>query len=108
MEQEQIIQGNKLIAEFVRTAEKQYSDDGDFIDSQYCNDNSSEANYYRWGDMRFSTSWDWIMPVVKKIQQIELSDFPKKKAIMNALLDVEIESLYLAVVIFAQWYNEAF
>lgn len=78
--------GNKLIAEFT---EERIS-----------------VNRY---DLKYHSSWDWLMPVVKKIQQIRTPYFNKKKpvmdALMDALMDVEVKSLWEAVVIFIQWYN---
>lgn len=55
----------------------------------------------------YSTSWDELMPVVKKIQQLQIDDFTKKKPVMSALMDVEIESLFNAVVVFLQWWSKA-
>lgn len=55
----------------------------------------------------YSTSWDELIPVVKKIQQLQIDDFTKKKPVMSALMDVEIESLFNAVVVFLQWWSKA-
>jgi hypothetical protein len=48
-----------------------------------------------------------LIPVVKKIQQLKLDEFSKKKPVMNALMDVEIESLFDSVVVFLQWWSKA-
>jgi len=55
----------------------------------------------------YRDSWDELMPVVKKIQQLSIEDFGKKKPVMNALMDVELESLFAAVVAFVKWYNSS-
>lgn len=53
----------------------------------------------------YHTSWNALMPVVKKIQRLEISEFYRKKPVMNALMDVEIESVFLSVSAFVKWYN---
>ena len=53
----------------------------------------------------YHTSWNALMPVVKRIQRLEISEFYRKKPVMNALMDVEIESLFKAVSVFVKWYN---
>jgi len=56
---------------------------------------------------KYSESWDELIPVVKKIQQLKVDDFTKKKPIMNAMMDVEIKSLFTSVVAFLQWWSKA-
>ena len=53
----------------------------------------------------YHASWNALMPVVKRIQRLEISEFYRKKPVMNALMDVEIESLFKAVSVFVKWYN---
>lgn len=54
---------------------------------------------------KFHSSWDKLMPVVKKIQLLKISDFTKKERIMSALLDVDIYNLWASVLIFLNWYK---
>lgn len=67
----------------------------EFMDSKHLNNFS------------YSTSWDELIPVVKKIQKLQVEDFTKKKPIIHALMDLEIESLYNSVVVFLQWWSKA-
>ena len=53
----------------------------------------------------YHTSWNALMPVVKKIQRLEIPDFSKKKPVMSALMDVDIDVLFTAVSVFVKWYN---
>jgi hypothetical protein len=53
----------------------------------------------------YDKDWNKLMPVVKKIQQLEVSEFYRKKPVMSALIDVDIETLFKAVVVFTQWFN---
>lgn len=55
----------------------------------------------------YSTSWDELIPVVKKIQQLPIDDFTKKKPVMSALMDVDIETLFNSVVMFLKWWSKA-
>lgn len=53
----------------------------------------------------YHANWNAIMPVVKKIQRLEIPDFSKKKPVMSALMDVDIYILFTAVSIFVKWYK---
>lgn len=53
----------------------------------------------------YHTSWNALMPVVGRIKRLEISEFHRKKPVMDALMDVEIEELFAAVSGFAKWYN---
>lgn len=57
-------------------------------------------------DLLYHSSWDWLIPAVKKIQQLKIEDFPKKKPVINAMHDVEKKLLWAAVVAFITWYNK--
>ena len=56
-------------------------------------------------EFKYNSSFDWLMPVVKKIQQLKIEEFSKKKPVMSALMDVDIEILWTAVVAFLKWYS---
>lgn len=64
--QEEIIEGNKLIAEFMN-----YND----VDCSYCK-NNYDCNHIQCGLskeekeelLQYHTSWDWLMGVVEKIE----------------------------------------
>ena len=114
----------KLISSFISEAETLYSEFGDFIHSRYNGDNSSEANYYTWASMKFNTSWDWLMPVVEKIESLNFDNYTvgwessknffcfyksfdtgEREDTINVERSSNIESAYHAVVKFIQWYN---
>lgn len=56
-------------------------------------------------NFNYHSDWNELMSVVKDIQQLEIEEFSKKKPIMDALLDVDIEILYNAVIVFLQWHR---
>ena len=57
--------------------------------------------------LNYKSNWSLLMPIVKKIQQLPIDDFTKKKPVMSALMDVEIESLFNSVVVFLRWWYQA-
>jgi hypothetical protein len=65
-----------------------------------------------WGNrieiMHFDTSWDWLMPVVEKIDNLETDEeFAEKMGdITHALIDINIDELYYQVCLFIDKYNK--
>jgi len=103
MKTEEIIDNNKLIAEFMGWTRSPF----DHLPNRMYNDDL-QAGHSLGRDaitMKYNTSWDELIPVVKKIQQISIENFSIKKPVMSALIDVDIELLYLAVVVFILRYN---
>ena len=121
MTKEKILEGNKIIAEFM-----QYSD----IDCHECK-HSGVCNHLQCGlstqekieQFKFHSSYDWIMPVVEKIEQLL---FPNDVfynihilggccvCIISSDMDelgqysepTKILTVFKAVVEFIKWYNE--
>jgi hypothetical protein len=62
---------------------------------------------HRLSELKYHTSWDWLMPVVVKCfdKQEEISDDLSFK-LNDALLETNIESLYRVVVEFINQYNK--
>jgi hypothetical protein len=110
---------NKLIAEFIGCKSGLDEKGNDLV---YFNN--------RWGDrflisdLKYNTSWDWLMPVVEKIENLgyhtKLTGYKEKwrfKIILTKrpLLIVsqwelnstsKIETVYKCIIRFIQWYNE--
>jgi len=124
MENKEIIEGNKLIAEFMggkyRKGNKKQS-----IEERYFG--LIEKGYYHWvSELRYHKSWDWIMPVVEKIEKlgciVEISYSlvcmcricvigKKYEKAFNITNDNNgglepIIAVYKSVVEFIKWYNE--
>jgi len=79
----------------------------------YCNDYIELINF------NYETSWDWLMPVVEKIEKegYEVDIYSNKcematnfgSTLLNPILydkGSKIESTWLACVQFIQWYNQ--
>lgn len=103
-------ENNKLIAEFM-----EYPSNG--FGKYICpvKDIPVEAD-----ELPYHTSWDWLMPVVEKIEgcdgvsdeevvTIEYHDciIPYHQGEIRAIgADSKIDAVYQAVVAFIKWYNE--
>ncbi len=100
---------NKLIAEFM-----DFTQAGDFFYPP-----EEDVQIYDWLNgitsypsrfLRFHSSWEWLMPVVEKIKDIELRT-PTRDCNIDKIdevltCDLRIDNLYDAVVEFITWYNE--
>lgn len=127
-------QGNCLIAEFMGATNKsRYGDypEGAFRfpttlhDSQVPDEASGhEVPYIHLKDLQYNTSWDWLMPVIEKINTIALDEHGEMNVMFaahecligeeynNPKVEVKrdfkkplIEMLWLAVVEFIKWKN---
>jgi hypothetical protein len=101
-----MIENNKLIAEFIGV----YSEENGY-------------DYTKIGNkgVCYHTSWDWLMPVVDKIESLDQDDvfdveFKMEKGAVEIICNKyqqseefclsRLESTYKAVVEFIKWYNE--
>ena len=58
-------------------------------------------------EAEYHTSWEWIMPVIKKIRQIDFDDADRlKHNITLYLLECDIKYTHKAVVAFIKCYND--
>lgn len=142
MNEKEIIAGNKLIAEFMGAKiypMKGYPDTVQFLQGsefEWSKDyyrNVPESNYYNctYKELRYYTSWDWLMPVVEKIEKISNEEITKvyisiegtqcriatyydifrnatqiKKFRHVVAASTKLESVWQAVVAFIKWYND--
>ena len=123
MTNEEIIEGNKLIAEFMGGKFRK-SKDKNTLNKYF--DLKDKGYFYYENEIRYHTSWDWIMPVLEKIEQlgciIEISyslvcmcricviGIKHEKA-FNIINDNNgglepIIAIYKSVVEFIKWYNQ--
>lgn len=111
MNQEQLLEGNKLIAKFdgwVHFPTPKNKGNG------YWNNEKRGFAHWSLDSFKYHSSWDWLMPVVGKINKLfdEESDnwlgkcldddFPK---IIELRITESIKSVYVHVIQFIQWYN---
>ena len=110
-------EGNKLIAQFLNWK-------SDFIDTPNYKDVVFEPdeNHIAWDgagcyydyEMQFNKSWDWLMPVIKKIEHLEISLFNdsihfqiQRHLLLTLPINTDILTVYSQVVDFIKWYNDA-
>jgi len=103
-------EGNRLIAEFMGAKyphdfQKSYAVFRPVIFGDMQGDYSCDDK-----DLRFHSSWDWLMPVVKKIFKINMIPLDKshpKFLLQHSILTLnDINDVYTEVVNFIQWYNQ--
>ena len=92
------MENNKLIAEFMGYTP--YEKFGDNAEYYY------RGEYVKLDEMRFHTSWDWLMPVVVKCFNEDDSNDDLNFRLNDALLETNIDSLYEAVVEFINEHNK--
>ena len=118
-------EGNKLIEKFNHP---EYSINGDWILK-----NDEVGTRYHVSVLQYHTSWDWLMPVVEKIEKIH-DDFhgyfgvhiysnsctiqgtnlrtdpenfhPAYMSDPNLICETKIESTWYNILQFIQWYNK--
>lgn len=109
MEQQQILEGNRLIMEsvFAQDHHKKWMEK--LIKFEGNPDVAFE-------EARYHDRWDWIMPIVEKIERgnygfkmcrkvVEIYWDDSKELILKRKEKSRIESLWIAIVDFIQWYN---
>lgn len=74
-------------------------------DWDYSKDEEQLIFYY--DDLKFHSSWDWLMPVVIKCFEVDNNANDDLNFKLNdALLETNIETLYNACISFIKWYNQ--
>ena len=120
---EEILEGNKLIAEFMgmKFLSTHFDSAGYEQYSYSVSDEISKQVYGYTGtttflDNQFNTSWDWLMPVVEEIEKMEainlkiegvscqICSYGFVRARETA--DTKKEAVWLAVVEFIKWHNQ--
>ena len=107
MTQEEIIKGNKLIAEFEH---RKFF--GNLIDK------FGEGTFNELPEMKYHTSWSWLMPVVEKIESkgycvfiqndccwMQVGRAGMRLPIITNLADCKIDAVYKTIIEFITWYN---
>jgi hypothetical protein len=128
---ENIEEGNKIISEFMgyQILRKKYQtqhycssnestwvvDEGDIV----CDDNGNEVDderqepYFELEFLPFNSSWDWLMPVWKKITNTcppfnknnQSDGYFAYNSVPIFLEDVNIEKTWYYIVKYINWYN---
>lgn len=116
------IEGNKLIAEFMGSSFKTYKKGHirkDTVTVCYFDDGMSPfSGGVSIENLKYHSSWDWLMPVVEKIETIDFVVIIKQgecvivnnsgntPKFIQQVSTTKIESTWLACVEFIEWYNK--
>lgn len=131
MEQAEIIEGNRLIAEFMGFYITEFNGSYHFVCKERKKpEHLNQAWEFRLEEAKYHSSWDWLMPVVEKIGQsvnvmiqvkicrfsrrfMEAKKFMKENG-LNSFEDVDpitehnestfIGNIWLCCVDFIKWY----
>ena len=114
---ENIIEGNKLITEFMQVQ-------NDFSDTYYLPEFGHYFNSYgqiEWNDcfrsneLKYHSSWDWLKPVIDKIinsigiktiDECNDEEWFQYNRISRMYIGIEIKLAFHYVVEFIKWYNK--
>lgn len=114
----EILEGNKLIAEFMGWQLVE----GVTWESNWQNDKKEMVGKDFSSDLLFHSSWDWLMPVVEKIESFDCKSIDCRFKIeryqckvyyntVNMIYDrsnigtSKINSVWIAAIRFIKWYN---
>lgn len=124
MTQEEIIEGNKLIAEFMgaefdmghyHVTDSYTKPDGEKVFKyqqgtafyDVGQEPSSQKGGYPITIIKYHTSWDWLMPVAKKVIETYTGGMDVYSLyVSDSLRTAIIEEVWASVVEFIKWYNE--
>jgi len=115
MTKEPITENDRLIAEFMGLRIDSFPDKSDwwFVDAP----NNFDSIYHNENESLFSSDYNWLMPVVEKIEKmdygfkmcrkvVEVYIDSTKETIIKTKESCRIDSLYKAVVEFIKLHNE--
>ena len=98
------LENNKLIAEFMG-----WVDMGEKVHPNWVHPDESSILFIK--NFMYHSSWDWLMPVVEKINAIDIGRRVKGAKLVNDIQYevglVEREDAYEAVIKFVTWYNKS-
>ena len=111
---ENIIENNKLIAEFLVNNEGNLVKIRDGVYSTI-DDNEVPDDDLTINDLKYHSDWNWLMRVVEKIESIKGTqifingiscEIMFKGKVISKHFNTKIEAVYNACVTFIDWYNK--
>lgn len=108
MTREEIIEGNKLIAEFMGG---EVNENGTCIGYTKMQIPDLAFRTYNFDSLKiagydYHSSWDWLMPVVENIDLLHFNEKQYFEIDVQQFMDNNIESVYYSVVNFLKRYNK--
>lgn len=114
MTEQEIIEGNKVISKFDGWKFSKYKNDTAKPPKDHFSRLKSSKYFF---EMKYHTSWIWLMQIVEKIEAIDENDTDYESEIIgkfcqigvrdehSASANTKIEAVWLSVVAFIKWYN---
>ena len=95
---------NGMIANFMGV---KFKDDNEYINE--LKEMRSNGIFFEQGymasELKYHSSWDWLMPVVEEIKYLEVD--PRSKDIVTGLkIANSLDDVHYCVCKFIEWYNE--
>lgn len=126
MTNKEILEGNRLIADFIKMT---VDDDGIvYVDDKFFDeleDNYYEESDFPYNEYLFHKSWNWLMPVVEKIESLEFGEHEYftvnivggnnsyiESSTGELITEImgrdrsKIFTVWTAVIEFIKWYND--
>lgn len=102
-----IIENNKLIAEFLGEKEQPYN----FPQHGTLRLNGDFKTEFFDNQLQFHKDWNWLMEVVEKIESLEdnnqlMDCFKQSNKVCSLPIYTKIEAVYNACIEFIKWYNQ--
>lgn len=117
--QEEILEGNKLCAEFLGGMYSEHAEAWGFGNAKNIGSKMFQEVMYHniiqaerfEKELKFHSDWNWLMEIVEKIEKTSAWVNIKGCAvdistISNTSAKTKIEATFIAVVNFIKWYNE--
>jgi len=95
---------NKLIAEFMGMEEERHTDGRYLFTTDLEEEKGIDTRFTE--ELYFHISWDWLMPVVDKMNTTELWEEYDISYLATYLVSTDINATYNAVVEFINEYNK--
>lgn len=124
MTEQEAIEGNKLIAEFMGAkfypewTSDIYKSPFPTFDFEENRPAESSSRFWSPSGLEYHSSWDWLMPVVEKIEGLKftvkiidracfISTYPETIIAGRRIEGTKIKAVWLAIVEFIKWYNQS-
>ena len=107
METNEILKGNKLIAEFMK-AKNENSDIYYLPEFGHYFNSYGQIEYnecFRSNELKYHSSWDWLMPVIKKCLIGECKNKFDYSYLYESLCNIDLKETFIEVVEYIKWYN---
>lgn len=129
MTEEQIIEGNTLIAKFMGAVVIEHYPDHELLDFIHRDNYPENTRYYATTTLKYHKEPNWIIPVVERIEALPplenhgkfvtyissngctiqgtkfRSDPPNNAYLVDTIADNKIEATWISVSYFINWYN---